>query len=513
MSPLNTNAEVDDGDDEAVRLVVGENGTTLAVWLSRSTLDDTIGTDRDILFARSDDGGTSWSVPAPLNNAAATDGDAYDQEVDIATDGAGIWMAIWVSSLDINGQIGTDGDILAAVSIDDGHTWSDPVPVNSDADFDHFTDGQDDNGARLATDGEGAWMVVWNGRKPDYNSNEQDVIFTISTDLGQSWTPLAHVNNHGAEDTGSDQHPRLVAEGGGSWIVAWLSNEPFDGQYGLDNDVFVATTSDNGETWTDPVPVNSDAAADDDSSRSGMSLAGDGEGRVIVTWSATNGIENGLDRDIYFASSINHGVSWSDMRSLNTSAPDDVGEDQHSEISIVPGGTWMAVWETGEEFAQCDGSGSLGMDGDILYSTSSDFGKSWSDPRPVNSNAEFDDGNDELADIEFTGPYSWIAVWKSTDTLDGTIGDDADLLFGRTTIPDSDNDGVPDSEDNCVDVANSDQTDEDLDGVGDACDACLNTLAGSVVDDTGRALGDIDMDCDVDLLDFAILQGNFSGPS
>ena len=36
--------------------------------------------------------------------------------------------------------------------------------------------------------------------------------------------------------------------------------------------------------------------------------------------------------------------------------------------------------------------------------------------------------------------------------------------------PDSDQDGVPDSSDNCLGIANPDQSDSDQDGVGDACD-------------------------------------------
>jgi hypothetical protein len=54
--------------------------------------------------------------------------------------------------------------------------------------------------------------------------------------------------------------------------------------------------------------------------------------------------------------------------------------------------------------------------------------------------------------------------------------------------------------------------DLDGDGVLDGQDVCCNTPVGVTVDATGRPVGDLDLDCDVDLLDFAVLAANFTGP-
>ena len=45
-----------------------------------------------------------------------------------------------------------------------------------------------------------------------------------------------------------------------------------------------------------------------------------------------------------------------------------------------------------------------------------------------------------------------------------------EFIEGTLPVPDSDNDGVWDAVDNCVDMFNSDQMNTDSDGLGDACD-------------------------------------------
>jgi hypothetical protein len=63
-------------------------------------------------------------------------------------------------------------------------------------------------------------------------------------------------------------------------------------------------------------------------------------------------------------------------------------------------------------------------------------------------------------------------------------------------IEDDDQDGVPNEEDNCPDVANEDQADDDEDGFGNACDNCTLVANPDQRDTNGDGYGNI---CDADL--------------
>ncbi len=114
------------------------------------------GSDGDIFFARSQDGGATWSAPEPLNAYAATDG-ASDQEPALASDADGRLLAVWSSHDPLGGACGEDSDIVSSISLDAGRTWSPPAIVDPAA----VGDDRQDLAPLVAATGDGRWTVAW----------------------------------------------------------------------------------------------------------------------------------------------------------------------------------------------------------------------------------------------------------------------------------------------------------------------------------------------------------------
>jgi len=445
-TPLNTNAATDSGDDIFPYVASDGAGNWVTVWQSDDSLGGPIGTDSDILIARSTDNGATWAAPAPLyTNAGANTGN--DEAPRVATDRDGNWVAVWQSTDTVDGTIGTDWDILTAHSSDDGATWSTPIPLNTNA----SADGGDDVTPQVATDAAGNWVAVWQSTDPLSGTigADEDILVSRSTDNGATWTAPAFLNAYAAVDplTSQDTVPQIATDGAGNWVTIWQSTATLGTGVGTDEDILVARSTSNGVFWTSPAAVNSNAPGDDlpDVSPQ-LATAG---GRWVAVWQSFDSLGGtiGLDSDILTAQSTDNGASWTSAAPLNGNAATDSGNDGDPHLATNGFGHWAAVWPSTDDLG-----GIIFIDPDVLVSRSTDDAGTWDLPVPLNTNAATDTESDSSPTIA-AGVGTWVAVWRSFESLGGTIGTDADVLF--TTLD-----------------ANCGPPDFDGDGWGDACDSC-----------------------------------------
>ena len=309
-APLNIDAATDVGGDEVPQIATDGMGHWVAVWHSNDNLFGTIGTDLDILVSRSSDNGATWTFPEALNTDAVNDtGD--DKDPHIATDRHGHWVTVWSSNDDLNGTKGTDYDILVARSTDNGATWTFPVALNTNA----FDDVGDDFRPRIATDTHGHWVVVWDSTESLLGliGTDSDILTARSVDNGATWTPPEALNTDAFDDVGDDLSPDIATDEVGHWVAVWYSDDTLNGTIGNDLDILTARSADNGATWTMTVPLNNNAGTDLGDDRFPR-VAVTSPGHWVTVWESNDilGGTVGSDSDIFVARSTDDGATWTD---------------------------------------------------------------------------------------------------------------------------------------------------------------------------------------------------------
>ncbi len=393
------------GIDRNSRAASDREGHWILAWHS-SQKDGSGGSgDWDILVARSGDGGKSWNEPKPVAaNAASDRGD--DLSPTVATDGAGNWLIAWSSNETFDGTLGPDRDILFVRSIDGGETWSRPVPLNVNA----SEDWGDDFDVRVACDGAGHWVAVWASTDSLVNriGGDSDLLVARSSDQGATWTQPMPLNTNAAKDGAFDTTPDLASDGQGRWLAAWSSGASKGSSYGPDRDILIARSDDQGATWSDPAPLNSNAASDHNSDWT-PALATDGRGNWIAVWTSADSLEDaiGADRDVLVSRSSDNGLTWTAAAALSRAAPRDAREDSSPAIATDRYGNWVVVWHAWGALGYDDGS-----DADIVASYSRDNGKTWMPPISVNPDSAGDVVDDLLPTVMTDGTGHWLVVWQ-----------------------------------------------------------------------------------------------------
>jgi hypothetical protein len=222
--------QVDDGTKSgkgAPAVCVGVNGYIFVVWHDYRPYDDT-----DIYFARSTDGGETWTDP---NIRINDDSSSYQHDPSMAIDHWGNLYVAYQNTSD------NDVHICLVKSTDGGESWTSPhVQID---------DGQPGNHLlpELAIGQDGTIYASWSWWGGD------NILFAKSTDGGETWSrPNIRVDYAPSNYFWNDNSSIAVDEVG-NIFVTWDAYNYADAY----PDIFGSMSTDGGETWTNPsVRVN-----------------------------------------------------------------------------------------------------------------------------------------------------------------------------------------------------------------------------------------------------------------
>ncbi|UCG70651.1 MAG: exo-alpha-sialidase [Thermoplasmata archaeon] len=304
---INTNTT---NDQRLPSLAVGSNGVIYVVWQ-----DARNGSDLDIFFSRSSDGGATWLDPEIRVNIDTSG--LTQSKPDIAVDSNNDIYVVWQDFRS------SDYDIYFAMSSDGGVSWTDPaVKVNADT----STTSQFD--PTIAVDTTGTIYVAWEDENE--TTFDYDIYFAKSTDDGATWTdPSVKVY---ADSTSKEQaDPSIAVDSSQTIYIAWedLRND--------NSDIFFAKSTDGGATWTDSNErVNKDVGT---KNQNNPDVAVDSNGYIYLAWEDYRDDHN----DIYFANSFDGGGTWTDPNMRVNNDPGSTDQEAPS-IAVDSGGTAYVAW-------------------------------------------------------------------------------------------------------------------------------------------------------------------------
>ena len=340
-----------------------DSNNVVVVW-NEDTDNDLVA---DVTKARiSSTNGATFGTENTLSDGQ----DIYTYEVDIAADGDGGFEVAWMRYI---GERANPYRITHTHCDSGCSTWNDPEMIDTGEDTDFR------NVPSLNADSSGVG-IVWSDRDSSFGgSSDSDIVFRY--DSGNGWSAPELVSEHYYE---ADSEIPVLASAGDWLYMLYRDGGDLDQEensngndaHGDDGDIFFRRSSNNAESWSDPVVV-SRINGDGDSNggtigyqyRSAIAAVDSYVYAAWVDWNLMDA-DDYYDYEIIFAISPDYGASWGEPFILSGS----YGDDYSYEPVIVAQGSHVYVaWR---DWGNVDGSGT---DYDINFRHSDDYGQNWDD--------------------------------------------------------------------------------------------------------------------------------------
>lgn len=295
-----------------------DDGTLYVAFVASEVLDRTRdATPRHVFLARSADSGRTFETTMVFEAPEGNPDRGLNKGPMLAVhpdDPQAVYVG-WRQGVFRNAEEKLKSNIAA--SSDGGRTFGEPVDITDERGGDYPQIAVDSRGTVHAV----YWTRVWPPAAGGQQAPVRPIMYTRSTDAGATFTAPREID---PGNRAASRPAALAADPtSGNLYLVWHGNEEVDNtgpDFTGDLDIFVRSSVDGGETWSDRVVVNDDGA-DANQYEPGIAIAPGG--RVDVAWydfrndpagrftSTGHSGDTGLS-DVYYAWSTDGGRTFND---------------------------------------------------------------------------------------------------------------------------------------------------------------------------------------------------------
>ncbi|MCF8333277.1 MAG: T9SS type A sorting domain-containing protein [Bacteroidales bacterium] len=212
-----------------------------------------------------------------------------------------------------------DNEIEITYSDDGGLNWSDPQEISSEVNA-----GSHNQGVNIGTGPDGEVFAVW-AIYDSWPDDENALAMARSYDGGETWEAFRIIENiRGIRNTETSKNMRVnsfpamdvdISSGPnrGTIYVTWANvGEPGTNE-GPGIDVYMIKSTDDGDTWSDPIRVNQDDPAEENEQYFPWISCDPVTGALSVIFYDDRNVSSS-QAEVFVATSNDAGESWEDFR-------------------------------------------------------------------------------------------------------------------------------------------------------------------------------------------------------